>query len=121
MSHWFALLYKLKPGTEAAVEELFAKSGRPEHDIRSEDGTIKGQLLRTLVFMGTGMCVRVLEVDGDLAQVAAHMSQQKSVREFEREVEKYLAVHRDMKSRAGAQQFFRESGMRCVLNRHRED
>jgi hypothetical protein len=67
------------------------------------------------------MCVRVIEVEGDLAEVAAHMSRQKEVREFEREIENHLAAPRDMMSPAGAQQFFRDSGLRCILNRHRDE
>ena len=121
MSQWLGLLYKLKPGTEAAVEELFRKSGRPNHDIPGEDGTVKGKLIRTLVFMGKGLCVRVIEVEGDLTEVAAHMSRQKPVQEFERGIEQYLAVPRDMVTPGGAQAFFRESGLRCILNRHRDD
>jgi hypothetical protein len=69
------------------------------------------------VFVGQEICVRVIEVEGDLREVARHMSQQQEVRDFEREIENHLAVPRDMRSPEGAREFFRTAGMRCVLDR----
>ena len=117
MSQWHGLVYKLKRGSEPQVEELFRKSGRPDHDVRDDEGARKGRLLRTIVLMGEGLAIRVIEVEGDISDVAAHMSRQKEVREFEREIEKHLAVPRDMVTPDGARTFFRESGLRCVLDR----
>jgi uncharacterized protein YbjT (DUF2867 family) len=117
---WFGLLYKLKPGTESKVEEIFGSSGRPQHEIRAEDGTVKGQLLRTLVFIGKEVAVRIIFVEGDLREVAMHISRQPQVKEFERRIEEYLAVPRDLLTPEGAQKFFREAGLRCILARERD-
>ena len=121
MSQLWGLLYKLKPGTEPLVEELFRNSGRPEHTVRDADGNVKGRLLRTTVFVGAGVAVRVIEVEGDLRDVAQHMSRQAPVKEFEKQIEPHLAVPRDMVTPAGAQAFFRESGLQCVLDRRLDD
>lgn len=116
-----ALLYKLKPGTEQAVTELFQRSGRPDHEVKDDDGNVVGTLLRTMVFMGTEACVRVIEVQGDLITVARHMGRQETVREFEEGIEPHLAESRDMRSPEGAQEFFRRAGMRLILDRRHDD
>lgn len=121
MSHWFALLYKLKPGSEEAVTEIFQQSGRPDHEVKDDEGNVVGTLLRTMVFMGTEACVRVIEVDGDMIMVARHMGRQESVRAFEERIEEHLAEGRDMRSPQGAQEFFRRSGMRVILDRKHDD
>lgn len=121
MSQWFALLYKLKPGTEEQVTQIFQESGRPDHEVKDDSGEVVGTLLRTMVFMGTEACVRVIEVDGDLPIVARHMGRQETVRAFEERIEEHLAEPRDMRSPEGAQQFFRSAGMRVVLDRRHDD
>jgi hypothetical protein len=117
VSNWFALLYKLQPGSEEAVEKLFQESGRPDHVVLGTDGEVQGKLLRTLAFVGKEMAVRVLEYEGDLRSVSAHVSRQPVVQEFERRVQEHLAVPRDLSNPAGAAAFFQEWGLRCVLNR----
>ncbi len=120
-SEWFALLYQLKPGSKESVADLFRRSGRPDHDVRDDSGQIVGRLLRTIVFVGEEACVRVIEVEGDIGTVARHMSRQPEIKEFEREVEQYLAVGRDMVTPEGAQAFFRKAGMDCVIHRRHDD
>ncbi|MED7951234.1 MULTISPECIES: SchA/CurD-like domain-containing protein [unclassified Streptomyces] len=120
MSTWHALYYPLLPGSEDTVKELFRKSGRPEFDVRTPDGTVVGKLLGTQAFVGKELAVRVIEIEGPLPLVAAHMSQQPAVREFERELENHLAVPRDMTSREGAQAFFRLASMENVLSRRHD-
>lgn len=120
-SQWFALLYPIKPGTSEAVGELFRQSGRPDHTVRDDAGNVVGALLRTIVFVGEEACVRVIEVEGDIRTVARHMSRQQEIRDFEREVEQYLRVPRDMHTPDGAEQFFRTAGMHCVLHRRHDD
>jgi hypothetical protein len=121
MSQWFALLYKLKPGSEDSVTEAFQRAGRPDHDVRDDGGEVIGRLLTTLVFMGEGACVRVIEVDGDIQKVARHMARQEEVKEFETEIEEHLAEPRDMKSPGGAQEFFKKAGMRNILHRRHDE
>jgi len=114
---WMALFFELKPGHEDAVEELFKNSGRPEHDVRDEDGNVVGKLLRTIVFVGKEKAVRVIEVEGDIMAVSRHMSRQQEVIELEAALEEHLAQPRDMVTPEGAMQFFANAGMRCVLDR----
>jgi uncharacterized protein with GYD domain len=121
MSNWFALLYKLKPGHEEAVKELFQNSGRPDHEVRDEQGNVTGRLLTTMVFVGEETAVRVIEVDGDFQAVARHVSSQEEVRDFERKVEEHLAEPRDLSTPEGAQAFFRKRGLRNVLLRRDTD
>jgi hypothetical protein len=117
MSDWHALYYPLKPGSEEKVKELFRAGGRPQAEIRGEDGQLLGRLLGTMVFVGREMAVRIIEVEGPLPVIAAHMSRQQAVRAFERELTEHLAVPRDMVTPEGAREFFRNSSMECVLNR----
>lgn len=121
MSTWHALFYPLLPGSEEKVKELFRTSGRPEFDVRGADGTVVGKLLGTMAFVGKEMAVRVIEIEGPLPMVAAHMSQQPAVRAFERELENHLAAPRDMTTREGAQAFFRQAALENVLSRRHDE
>lgn len=121
MSTWLALMYKMKPGVEEAVTNLFQSSGRPDHELRDEEGTIVGRLLTTMVFVGKEAAVRVIEVEGDVRVVAAHISRQDEVKQFEQNVEQYLAEPRDLSTPEGARAFFQRSGMQNVLTRRHDD
>lgn len=114
MSLWSGLIYPLKPGSEDTVAKIFQDSGRPNHDVLDDEGNVVGKLLRTVVFLGPEVAVRVIEVEGDLRTVSRHMSRQPQVREFERQIEEHLAVPRDMVTPEGAQKFFQDAGMRAV-------
>jgi hypothetical protein len=120
MATWHALFYPLKAGSEAAVKELFSESGRPSFDVTDADGNVIGRLLGTMAFVGKEMAVRVIEVEGALPMVAAHMSRQPEVREFERQLETHLSRPRDMVTPEGARAFFRESALECVLSRRHD-
>lgn len=120
MSTWHALFYPLKAGSEETVKELFRRSERPEFDVRDETGNVVGRLLGTMAFVGKEMAVRVIEIDGTLPEVAAHMSRQPEVREFEQQLEQHLTRPRDMRTPEGARRFFRESALECVLSRRHD-
>lgn len=120
MSTWHALRYPLKPGSEASVKDLFRDSGRPRFDVTDEKGEVIGRLLGTMAFVGNGIAVRVIEIEGPLPMVASHMSRQPEVKQFEKELEEHLAVPRDMVTPEGARQFFRESSLECVLQRRHD-
>ena len=121
MSTWMALYFELKPGHEEAVEEIFKNSGRPDHEVKDDQGNVVGKHWRTLVFVGQGKACRVIEVDGDLIAVSRHMARQDEVVELEALLEEHLAQPRDMTTPEGAMTFFMKAGMRCVLNRHADD
>ena len=120
MSTWHGLQYPLKPGSEEAVKELFHRSGRPAFDVTDEDGNVVGRLLGTMVFVGREIAVRIIEVEGALPQVAAHMSRQPEVKAFERELEQYLAEPRDMVSPDGAREFFQKAALENVISRRHD-
>lgn len=120
MSTWHALFYPLHAGSEDEVKELFRQSGRPSFDVRDEAGDVVGSLLGTMAFVGREMAVRVIEIEGALPVVAAHMSRQPEVREFERQLERHLSKPRDMRSPEGARAFFREAALECVLARRHD-
>jgi SchA/CurD like domain len=120
MSNWYALFYPLKTGSEATVKDLFREGGRPDFDVRDENGEVVGRLLGTMAFVGKEMAVRVIEVEGPLPVVAAHMSRQPEVRAFEQQLEEHLAKPRDMRTPEGARQFFRDSSLECVLLRRHD-
>jgi hypothetical protein len=120
VSTWHALYYPLRTGSEETVKELFRESRRPSFDVRDGGGAVVGRLLGTMVFVGKEMVVRVIEIDGPLPVVAAHMSRQPEVRELERQLEKHLAKPRDMVTPEGARQFFRDAALECVLVRRHD-
>jgi len=117
VSSWHALYYPIKAGSEETVKELFRQSDRPAFDVLDGAGSVVGRLLGTMVFVGKEMAVRVIEIEGPLPMVAAHMSRQPEVKEFERQLEEHLTTPRDMGTPEGARQFFRDSALQCVLNR----
>lgn len=121
MSHWFALHYRLKAGSEDEVAKLFEESGRPSHEVKDDEGQVVGHLLRTMVFVGAETAVRVIEVEGDLRTVARHMGRQEVVRKFEDGIEPHLSEERDMRSPQGAQEYFQRAGMRLVIDRRHEE
>ncbi len=121
MSQWHALHYPLKPGSEEAVAEIFRTSGRPDFTVTDGDGNVVGRLLSTMAFVGSGIAVRMIEVEGDLPLVAAHMSRQASVRAFEDQLDGHLREERDMRSPDGARAFFRRAGLRNVLHRRHDE
>jgi hypothetical protein len=120
MSQHWAMTWTVKPGVEQDVEELFRNYGTPEHVFRDGDGNEVGRLISTQVFMKDNRVVRVMEFEGDHRTLVAHLQQQPAVRELERKLDDYLEVPRDMSTPEGAQKFFREAGMRCLLSRRGE-
>src|SRR3954470_17838482 len=112
---WFALLYKITPGSEEEGGRLFRETGLAEPVVRNDDGEIVGQLITNLVFAGNGHACRVVEFEGELRWVGKHMGGQKVIQDFERDVDQYVEVERDMSDLPGRMAFYREAGMRHVL------
>jgi len=121
LSQFQALIWKVKPGTEEQVAELFSNYKPPEHIVRDEQGNEKGKLLSTLVFMRDNVIVRVMEVEGDLRDVAPHLGRQPSIRELEDKLDPLLETPRDMSTPEGARKFFMETTMRCLVARRLDD
>jgi SchA/CurD like domain len=109
-----ALMFRVKPGTEDKVRELLANYSRPSH--QAADGT---RLLSSSVFMKDGVIVRISEIDGDVAGLAAHLSQESAIQSVEAELDKYLVDEdrRDASSPDGARAFFRQAMMEHIVTR----
>jgi hypothetical protein len=121
MSEHSAVMWTVRPGTEQQVEELFQNYGTPEYVIKGEDGSVQGRLVSTQVFMKGNTVVRVMEFEGDRRAVFGHLQRQPVVRELERKLDEFLELPRDMSTPEGAQKFFQDTAMRCLLARRAED
>lgn len=118
--HW-ALIWNVKPESVETVKELFRNYGRPDPVVRDEEGNEKGRLISTAVFMRDNTIVRVMEVEGDMRDVAAHMGRQPAIRELESKLDEHLEVPRDMSTPEGARAFFMSTGMECLLARRHDE
>ncbi len=118
--HW-ALLWEIKPGSEDAVRELFKNYERPDPIVKDEDGNVKGRLVGTQVFLKGTTVVRVMEIEGFLPDVAAHLGRQPAIQELELKLDEHLAEPRDMTDPEGARKFFISTMMETLLARREDD
>ncbi len=122
MSETWALLWKIKPGSEEAVAELFKSYGRPDHVVKDDDGNEKGLLVSTMVFMKGNEVVRVMEIEGaNFVEVAKHMGRQPAIKELEEKLDEHLLEPRDMSTPEGARDFFIGSMMQTLVSRRHDD
>lgn len=108
----YALMYRIKPGSQAAVRKLLSEYEAPQ---QITDGAAR--LLGTSVFMKDDVVVRMIEIEGDLETVARHLSRQPSIQRLERELDRYVAEKRDMSTPEGAREFFRKALMETLITR----
>jgi hypothetical protein len=121
MSTHFALMWTVRPGTEEEVAKLFETYGRPDHEIKDEEGNVKGKLLATTIFMKDNIVIRAIEFEGSIIDVAPHMARQPAIRELEEKLDAYIETPRDMSTPEGARAFFIQSAMRTVVTRRWDD
>jgi hypothetical protein len=107
-----AIMFKIKPGTEEKVSDILAGYQPPEWT--APDGT---RLLSTSVFIKDDFVIRVIEFDGSLPSLMAHLGRQPVIQEVERRLTEYLVEERDMSSPEGARSFFIKSLMTHVTTR----
>jgi hypothetical protein len=117
MSDYFALIWTVKPGTEEKVKEIFRNYGRPDPVVKDEDGNVTGRLLGTQVFIKGNTVVRVMEVEGSLPAISAHLGKQPAVREVESKLDEVIETPRDMSNPQGAAKFFMDTAMECLVAR----
>ena len=117
----FAMMWTVKPDAVDEVKQAFADYGRPDHEVKDDEGNVKGRLLGTQVFMKENVVVRVIEVEGDFAAVAAHMGRQPAIRDLEDKLTPLLEEERDMSTPEGARAFFMKSAMECLIDRRHDD
>ncbi|MFF3458194.1 SchA/CurD-like domain-containing protein [Streptomyces sp. NPDC002730] len=108
-----AITYRVKPGHEDEIAEIFAHFTRVDTpDYQGEDGA--GRLLGTGVFIKDDVMVRVIHYEGDFAAIGRHMATQKGVHILEEKLQPYLAEERDTSSPAGFAAYFRNATMRSI-------
>ena len=117
MSDFFALMWTVKPGTEAQVEEIFGNYGSPDPIVKDEDGNVTGRLLGTQVFMKGNTVVRVMEVEGSLPAISKHLGSQQVIRDVESKLDPLIETPRDMSNPEGAAKFFMDTAMKLLVSR----
>lgn len=110
-----AITYKVKPGHEDEIAEIFAAFERVDTpDFAGETGETEGRLLGTAVFVKDENIVRVIHYEGDFAAVGKHMAAQKGVHILEGKLAPFLAEQRDTASPGAFAEYFRNAIMRSV-------
>ncbi|MFC7621304.1 SchA/CurD-like domain-containing protein [Microlunatus sp. GCM10028923] len=108
----YAIMFRVRPGTEDQVKELLAGYEPPEWV--TPDGA---RLLGTSIFIKDGLVVRMMEVDGPLPSIMAHLARQPSIQQLERDLDPFLAEPRDLSTPEGARAFFGRAMMEHVTTR----
>lgn len=109
-----AITYRVKPGHEDAIADIFANFQRVDTPEFPEDGAQAGRLLGTAVFVKDDLMVRVIHYEGDIGALARHMAGQRGVHLVEQQLAPYLAQQRDTSTPQGFAEYFRNATMRCV-------
>jgi hypothetical protein len=122
MPQFAAVTWRVKPGNDEKLAEVMAGYSRPDSfAIKSEQGVEVGKVLATAVFLKDDTIVRVIEYEGDLADVMRHMRGQRGVREVEEAVAPFLEQPRDLSTPEGFRDFFRTNSMRVLVQRFADD
>jgi hypothetical protein len=121
LSDFYALMWNVKPGAEQQVEEIFSNYETPDHTVRDADGNVAGKLLATQVFIKGNTVVRVMEVEGSLPAISAHLGKQPGIQKLEAQLDPLLEEPRDMSNPQGAAKFFMETAMKCIVSRRMDD
>ncbi|MFE2225275.1 SchA/CurD-like domain-containing protein [Streptomyces kronopolitis] len=110
-----AITYRVKPGHEDEIAELFAAFRRVDTpDFRDARGAPAGRLLGTAVFLRDDVLVRVIHYEGDFGAIARHMAGQRGVHLIEERLAPYLVQPRDTSTTEGFTDYFRDATMRCI-------
>lgn len=107
-----AIQFRIKPESREIVRELLSSYDPPEFE--TADGT---RLVSTSIFMADDLVVRMMEIDGNLPSVMAHLASQPTVQKLERDIDPHLAHPRDMTNPEGAKAFFLSAMMDHVITR----
>ncbi len=110
-----AITYRVKPGHEDEIAEIFGGTKRVSTPVlRDDSGDEVGKLLGTAVFIKEDVVVRIIHYEGDFAAIGRHMGQQQTVHLLESQMAKYLAENRDTTDTGKFANHFRNSTMRCI-------
>jgi hypothetical protein len=121
MANYFAITWEIEEGSQDAVRQAFANYGRPDHDVKDDDGNVVGKLYSTQVFLKGTTLVRAIEFEGSIIDVAKHMGRQPAIRALEDEIDKYCVEERDMRTPEGARAYFIKAAMETLVNRRWDD
>jgi acyl carrier protein len=121
-----AITYRVKPGHEDEIAEIFAGFQRVDTPVlRDSRNEQVGRLLGTAVFVKGELMVRVIHYEGDFSAIGKHMAGQRGVHLLEERLAPYLLEKRDTGTAAGFGEYFRNATMRCVsqlsVDTHRGD
>jgi hypothetical protein len=110
-----AISYRVKPGHEEEIAEIFANFKRVRTpELRDEAGQESGKLLGTAVFIHRDVVVRVIHYEGEFADIARKMAAQSGVHSVEAQLAPYLAEQRDTTTAEGFTSYFKNAVMRCI-------
>ncbi|GHH72122.1 SchA/CurD [Streptosporangium violaceochromogenes] len=110
-----AITYRVKPGHEDEIAEIFAGFQRVGTPVLVDDeGREAGRLVGTAVFIKEDVMIRVIHYEGDLIHVARNMARHKGVHALEAKLAPYLAETRDTGTPEAFGQYFRNATMRCI-------
>ncbi|MEV4113918.1 SchA/CurD-like domain-containing protein [Nonomuraea sp. NPDC049695] len=109
-----AIMFRIKPGTEEQVRALLANYSAPAYV--AADGT---RMVSTSVFMKDQIVVRMIEIDGNVPSLMAHLAQDPNIQHVESELDNYVVEEdrRDASTPEGARDFFLRMGMDHVTTR----
>lgn len=110
-----AISYRVKPGHEAEIAEIFADFQRmADPTLTHDDGSAAGRLRGTAVFVQDDLVVRVIHYEGDFAEVGKKVGQSTGTHLIEQKLAPYLAEPRDTSTPEAFAAYFRAALMRCV-------
>ncbi|WP_131736986.1 SchA/CurD-like domain-containing protein [Actinomadura roseirufa] len=110
-----AITYRIKPGSDDALAELFESFQRVDTPaLENESGESVGRLLGTAVFVKDEFMVRVIHYEGDFVAIARHMARQSGVHNLEEKLAPFLTHRKPASSPEEFQENFRNALMRCV-------
>lgn len=110
-----AITYRVEPGHEEEIAELFAGFRRVDTpDFRGADGAPAGRLLGTAVFLKDDVLVRIIHYEGDFQAIAGHMAAQPGVHLIEEKLAPFLTRPRDTATPEGFRRYFRDATMRRI-------
>jgi hypothetical protein len=111
----YALTFTVKPGSEPDVARILSGYGRPAAG-RGPGGP--PLLRRTSVFLAGNRVIRVVDVDGRISDVMAHLGKQPMIKAVEEALDPYLEEARDLSGPDGVLSFLHRCLLPVVHDRH---
>lgn len=111
----YALTFTVKPGSEPEVSRILSRYGRPDAGRRPGGPAL---LRRTSVFLAGNRVIRVIDVDGRLSEVLAHLARQPQLKAVEEALAPHLTEHRDLSHPDGVRSFLHRALLPVVHDRH---